>query len=221
MMSELPRLREEYRKAFLKLDALTQAQSARKEEAKEIRSELESAALADDMPAIEAAMDGPRALDEAYRTNNAAQTETHAERGRIEEEIFGVYFKAAEGKGEPVDWKARLVFVQGGLYDGWMQHFGDGHWLITETELVLPELSAMDKLIWSDSRNRIQHLQQSTAVQVPDAYRIRAQYPAYRETCWTDYSGQKLLDFIRPFLAKNDLAVNVNEFLADLSVLQD
>jgi hypothetical protein len=220
-MSELPRLREEYRRASLKLNALMQAQSARKEEAKEIRNELESAALADDISAIEAAMDGLRALDEAFQANNAAQTETKTERDRIEEEIFGVYDRAAKGEGEPVDWKARLVFVQGGLYDGWAQHFDDGHWLITETELVLPELSAISKLIWSDDHNHLQSLQQNTSSRMPDVYRIRAQYPAYRETCWTDYSGQRLLDFIRPFMAKDDLAINVSEFLASLSVLQD
>ena len=214
----LEELRKSYAEAESQVSALGRAIEARKEEAREVQKELETAALAEDRERCTELMDDLRVIEGRWAELKAQAGKGKVELKELERQIVAYYMAAAEG-GDKVDWSPTLVFSKNCIYSGWGNSRSDGQFLAVDKELIQPELEAIRAVIrelkgWNRTYARVSLIPWDQRV------RLQVMYPAYQGGCWTDYDGDRLLGILRPLFPRNALGAEVGDFCSGLGVLK-
>jgi len=204
----LPKLRKQYTDTALKIEALTRANDARKEEAKSVRRELEAAALSNDAAQVEVLMENLGAMEAAYRTIKMELREANAHFAELNKEIATYYKRAVDG-GPKVDWSVRLGFKDDALYDGWDRRRKPGNLVILDVELCESEIFQLREMMPHHNIKLKEH---------QGAYRLQVEGSVYRNSCWSDRDGRWIVQQIAGLLEASELANRVEQFLEKLEV---
>lgn len=207
MSHPLPNLREMYQQTEARMNALQQANDARRAEAQEVRAEMEAEALAGNTDAMRARMDDLEALNQAYESNRIAQSKLQDELQHIGEEIKRFYADAAQSDAT-VDWSCRLEEQEKALRSDWGgPSYRTGHVCLIDVELCAPELCALVDLL-------------GTRQVMQERDRLRVRYNEYRNMCWADMDGARIVKALAPILDKGRCpTIEMTEFVEKLAVL--
>lgn len=216
-------LRKRYEDAGIQVEALGRAKDARKEEALQVKAELETAALAGDSEKCAQLMEDLGVIESRWAQILGEEGAAKLAVKETDAAIRRYYEAAAEG-GEPVDWTPTLISGERVIYSGWGRSWSAGEFLACDKVLSQADVSAMRYLIvmckgWNNTSVRVSFVEWMGQGGV-QRLRVRAMYPAYRGDCWTDFDGENLLGMLRPIFPPNTLSVQVADYVSGLGVLK-
>jgi hypothetical protein len=207
MIHPLTKLRNLYEQTQARIDALKQANAARREQAQDVRMEMEAEALLGDTDAMRARMDDLTAVNQAYESNRVAQAKLQEELAHVATEIRHFYTDCVDGHAQ-VDWSCRLERRDKALRSDWGgPTYRDGKVCLIDVELCKPELCALVEIL--GTRNIVQ-----------ESDRLRVKYSEYRNMCWADADGERIVKTLAAILDKGrSPSVELAQFVERLAVL--
>lgn len=212
-MHRLTQLRKQYVDASLKIAALTESQEARKDEANTVRRELEAAALANDTDKTRELMDDLAAINKTFLKVQEERNAAAVEMDYAYENIEAYYNAAYNGGPAKVDWSVELRHKERCLYSQWYQRSKDGDVCVTHTELCKAEIDVMQKTAFRGYRIGL-HVSIG-------GYRLHVKEAVYRDICWDDIDGQRIIAEIVPLLEVGEAAKEAQDFIKSLPVLAE
>jgi hypothetical protein len=203
----LTQLRSAYQQTEARIDALHQANEARREQAQEVRAEMEAEALVGNTEAMRARMDDLAAINQAFESNRIAQAKLQDERAHMGDQIKGFYRDCVDGHAE-VDWTCRLDKRDKVLRSDWGgPTYHDGRVCLIDVELCEPELCALREVL-------------GTRRVYQEGDRLRVMYSQYRNLCWGDADGGQIIKSLALILDKRrSPVIEMTQFVERLAVL--
>ena len=189
MNHPLAELRAKYGDTDTRIRALQDANAARREQAQQIRNDMEAAALANNIEEMRARMEDLQVLDSAFRGNLTMQGALQVELHEMANEIVQIYQRAKDGIA-PVDWAVTVDWRQRALCSQWGgSTYRDGKVCLIDVELCAPELGALSAML----RCRV----------TQEGNRLRVMENEYQGVCWRDLCGDRIVRHIAPLLDKS------------------
>lgn len=191
----LTELREKFVSLDIKVQGIIKAMNSDKAEARVLALAID-VEESDDFSALQA-------INERFLARRDEANHLTSKKDAIKSEILAYYNKLNR-----VDWNLKLV--PGKVFSGWGETFKDGLWAIIDTELSSADVAGLRAMYETNVQIKVQ----------PCAgdYRLLVQYPAYRDTCWTDYSGKDIQAKLLPLLSS--VSKLRHEALSALPVLE-
>lgn len=207
MNHPLTKLRNMYEKTQTRIDALEQANKARRQEAQGVRLEMEAEALLGNTDAMHARMADLTTMNQAYESNRVAQAKLREELAHLAEQIAHFYADCVQGHAT-VDWTCRVEQREKALRSDWGgASYHDGGVCVIDVELCPPELCALADIL--GTRNVVQ-----------EGERLRVKYSEYRNMCWADADGRRIAKTLAAILDKGcNPSLEVAQFAERLAVL--
>lgn len=205
----LAHLRNYYQKMQVKYGNLNNQITAIKADAKEAANQLTNLTGSDWSvdAAGEELKDTLNALEKRYQEIKTELTENRQSLIETENNI-----KTCYDTNLPVDWRWKLVFKDNAIYKGWGGTYETGLEFWIDRVLCQPELEVIKRKISPYIRVDIDNTED------PDWYRLKIMYPAYRNSCWTDYTGEEIFKKLRDFFDPGD--IEFQDWLGGLEVLK-
>ncbi len=214
-MKALTELRDGYTEANLKHEAFKRAHEAAKDElaaaAKGMmglaqRGTMASAEDQEALAAMKLSLD--RIEGDMQKMRDVADTYAWC--------IKNYYALANEG-GPPVDWV--IHSIEQPIWCGWTGHRIPGSWAVVDRELCRPELTIIGQMVRGKyGTAEMETLTMPEGMDFVHVYRIVVKYPAYRDMCWSDVDGQRILRALIPLTQARPAVDEVTAFLSSLNI---
>lgn len=199
-MQSLSELRNAYINLSFQHSTIAHAMETDKTEAKLLASQIKEGYLSD-YP-VAHLEDDLFSIENRFKSRKAELHKLDARLNKVSDSIADYYRLVENGKWE-LDWSVRLE--TGSVWSGWDQRYKQGSLLIVDTELCSAELSILAE---------IANVRDIKLVKWENQYKLLAQYPAYRDTCWTDFDGMKLMDRLSSLFKERFEKVNKSPLFA-------